>query len=219
MLITNFYSEINLGMFCKASDKVCIIGEQFLNKYKNKIENELKVNVVGAKIYNTNLIGLFCAFNSNGIILTKLSYKEEIPNFKRLFDNVLVLDSKYTAIGNLILCNDKGAIISKKFNEKERKIIEEVLNVETIRFKYANSNLVGSCGLATNKGCIVHKNTKESEIEKIKDILKVNVDIGTANLGSPHLGSCIIANSNGLIVSEKTTAIEINRIIEALGFA
>lgn len=220
LLQINFFSDTNLGLYGKACDKFCIIGKDFLEKYKDFVEKELKVEVYGLKIYNSNFIGLFSCFNSNGIILSKVCYKEEIEEIKKSFDlNILVFENtKFTAIGNLISCNDKGAIVSKKFGKKQVKEIEDVLGVEVVKTNIAKSYLVGSCCLSTNKGALIHRDAKEEEIELVKSVLKIrNVDVGTLNLGSPFVGALGIANSFGFIASEKTTPIEINRAIEALG--
>ena len=79
-------------------------------------------------------------------------------------------------------------------------------------------NNVGSCGVATNSGCLVHRDIEENEIKKVESILKVDVDVETANFGSPFVGSCIIANSKGAIVGESSTGPEVNRIMETLGY-
>jgi len=152
--------------------------------------------------------------------LTKIltnSEKEKFLELKKLFGmNLLILKSKFTAVGNLILCNGKGAIISKVFNKKEKKEIEDCLGVEAVFSSIAGIQTVGSCGIATNKGCLLHRDAKEEEIKIVEDVLKVKVDIGTANFGSPFVGSCIIANSKGALVGESTTGPEIVRIQEAL---
>ncbi|MCS7123699.1 MAG: translation initiation factor IF-6, partial [Candidatus Aenigmarchaeota archaeon] len=205
-----------LGLYCKASDKFSLIGSD-LSSYKNLVEKELKVNVFTIKLYNSNFIGLFSAFNSNGIVLSKLCYTNEINEIKKNIGvNIYVSKSKYTAIGNLILTNDKGCIISKKIEKKEKKEIENVLGVEVVEGTIAKLDLVGSSAIATNKFCLLHRDAKENEIELVRNLLKVEVGIGTINTGSPYIGYGMIANSNGFIVSEKTTPIEINRILEIL---
>lgn len=217
MLITNFFSEINLGLYCKSSDKFFLIGEDF-SKYINLIEKELKVRGFPLKLYNSNFIGLFSSFNSNGIILSKLCYRNEVEKIKKeLGINVYVSKSKYTAIGNLIVANDKGCLISKKIEKKEIKEIENVLGVEVVRATIARLDLVGSICVATNNFCLLHRDAKENEIKLVKDVLKVDVGIATINTGSPYIGYGMVANSNGFVVSEKTTPVEINRIFEIVG--
>jgi len=214
-LIIDFFGSNEIGLYCFSSDKICILGKDFEVK-KQLIEKELKVEVFTTKLYNTNFIGLFSKFNSNGIVLSKLCSKEEIQEIKKLGLNIYVSKSKYTAIGNLILVNDKGAIVSNKISKKEVKEIENVFGVETVQSTIAKSDLVGSSAIATNKGCLVHRDCLEEEAEIIKEVLKVNVNVGTVNSGSPYVGFGIVANSNGFLVSQKTTPIEINRILEIL---
>jgi translation initiation factor 6 len=220
ILQTNFYGDHNLGLFGKSSDKFCIIGNFIPEKIRKKVENVLKVRIIKASIANTELIGLFCCFNSNGILLPRIVIEREMENFKTIkkeFDlNLEILNSRYTALGNLILCNDKGAAISKNFTKKEKLKIEDCLGISSEYSTIARMNTVGSCGVATNNGCLLHRDVKEEEIKKIEEILKVSADIGTANFGSPFVGSCMIANSNGTVIGESTTGPEIVRVSEAL---
>jgi translation initiation factor 6 len=215
---TDFEGDHNLGLFAKASDKICLAGNVVSDKVKKEMENILNVPLINVLVSDTNLCGLFIAINSNGILLPKIVSENEIKKFKTIckeFDmNLEILNSKYTAIGNLILCNDKGAIISKFFSKNEKRKIQDCLNVETEYSTIARINTVGSAGLATNKGCLLHRDAEESEIILVKDLLKVDVGIGTANFGSPFVGSCIVANSNGCIVGLSTTGYEISRIME-----
>ena len=132
--------------------------------------------------------------------------------------NVTVINTKFTALGNLVLCNDKGAVMSSVISKKEKKKIEDCLGVGGEYGSLASITTVGSCGIATNKGCLVHRDASEEEIKVVENILKVPVDIGTANFGSPFVGSCIIANSNGAVIGESTTGPEVTRIMEALLF-
>ena len=94
--------------------------------------------------------------------------------------------------------------------------IQDCLDVEIKYSKIANISVVGACGIATNKGCLLHKDVKEKETEAVQEVLKVEVDIGTANFGSPFVGACGFANSNGAIVGESTTGPEVARLMETL---
>ncbi len=218
----DFQGDHNLGLFAIASDNFCLTGNIVSKEVSNTIEKVLDVSVVNAAISNTDLCGIFAVMNSNGMLLPKIVYDHEVERIKELvkeFDiNVQVMDSKYTAVGNLVLCNDKGAILSKLFSVKEIYKIKDCLGIETEVSTVANINTVGSSGIATNKGCLLHRDAQESEINLIKDLLKVDADIGTANFGSPFVGSCMIANSNGCVAGLSTTGHEITRLMEALKF-
>lgn len=216
----NFSGDRNLGIYAKSSDKFCLAGNFVREKDLKILEKVLKVEAVHANVFNTDFASIFSAFNSNGIILPKLIFENELKFFKGLTKkfgmNLAVLKTKYTAVGNLILCNDRGCVISKLFSRADKKVIEDCLDVETESFSIAGLDNVGSCGIATNLGCLVHRDAEESEVENLESVLKVEVDIGTANFGSPFVGSCIVANSNGMLIGDKTTGPEVTRAMEAL---
>ncbi len=213
----DFFGDPNVGLFGKANDDFCLIGKDIPTK---KIRKALKVKVYKLTLLHTSLIGLFCALNSNGIIVPALVADEEIEKLRKICRefsiNLCILKSKYTALGNLIVCNDEGAIISKVFTRKQKELIEDCLGVETVFGKIAGLNIVGSCCFATNKGCLIHRDAKESEIKKVEKVLKVECAIGTVNSGSPFISSGLIANSNGAIIGSRTTGYELSRIMEAL---
>lgn len=217
---TNFHGDTNIGLFAKASDKLCFVGNFVMDKTVEKMQDVLGVEVRKITIANTDLIGIFCVMNSNGILLPKIANRRELDFFARLKKefgfNITLLPSRFTALGNLIAANDNGAIISKVFSQVSKRKIEDCLDVETDYSSVARQTIVGSLSVATNKGCLLHRDAEESEMKRIEDILKVKVDIGTANFGSPFIASCIVANSNGAIVGEQTTGPEVVRIAETL---
>jgi translation initiation factor 6 len=128
----------------------------------------------------------------------------------------LTVGSDFTAIGNLILCNDKGAVTSSLLTKKEMGLISDCLGVECAASKVAGMDNVGSCGIATNEGCLLHRDSTEEELDFIQEVLKVDTDIGTANFGSPFVGGCAVANSKGLVAGASTTGPEISRMMESL---
>lgn len=211
----------NLGMFARTTEKFCLVGNPITEKNLREIEDHLNVHVLQSSIANTELVGMFCAANSNGIVLPKIALARELQDLKnklKKFDvNLYIVKSKFTTIGNLILCNDKGAVLSRFLPVDEKKSVADVLGVETEYGTVAGMSVVGSSGVATNKGCLLHRDADENEIENVENILKVEADIGTANFGSPFVGSCMIANSHAVIVGEGTTGPEIVRIQETLG--
>lgn len=216
----NFFGDHNLGLYAKCSDKVCFLGSFVQKKIEERISEILDVKVIKANISGTDFIGIFCAINSSGLVLPNIVKKTEIeklkPVLKSLDMNYSVVNSKFNCLGNLVLCNDNGAVISKTFSKLEKKKIENALDIEAEYGNLSGMNIVGSAAVATNKGCLVHRDAKDDEIKKIEDVLKVNTDIGTANFGSPFVGSSFFANSNGAVVGDSTTGPEVSRIAETL---
>lgn len=221
VLQTDFFRDYNIGLYAKASDSVCVIGNHIPHKRVAEIRKVIGAEVFQTNIANSEIVGIFCALNSNGILLPKIASQDEIKNFKKIAQelgmSLAVVKSKFTALGNLILCNDKGAVVSRLLSPSDKKMIEKCLGVKSEYGTVAGLNSVGSCGIATNKGCILHRDASEEELDKFQGVLRVDTDIGTANFGSPFLGSCGIASSKGVVLGEGTTGPEATRIMETLG--
>ena len=202
-----------IGLMGFATDKYAIISPKF------KEDHVLDVPTLKTRLYGTNLVGMFCAGNSFGLVLpyftTESEYKKIIDFSKEVGFNVVKLDGKNTALGNLITANDKAALISETI--RNYMAVEEVLDVETTSMTISGQAEVGGHVLATNRGFITHP-VAQDQIEDIKEILKVEGMTGTVNCGVPYVKSGLIANSNGYITGMDTTGIELQRIDDALGF-
>ena len=171
-------------------------------------------------INNSNLLGVYVASNKYGIIVPHIIREDELNKLKSYMNdsyNIGVLKSIDNAFGNLILCNDKGAIISSLL-ENYRAEIENILNVETVVYEFADYYLPGSLSLATNYGCLIHPLSTDEEIKYISSVLKVNeVDVSTVNRGVPFLSSGAIVNDKSGIFGNDCTGPEMMRITSVLG--
>ncbi|MBI4170180.1 MAG: translation initiation factor IF-6 [Candidatus Aenigmarchaeota archaeon] len=212
MLRMNFAGDPNLGLYGFATDEYCVVG---VHAARDKIEKELKVKAHFFTVFNTGLLGIFAAGNSSGIVVPNLLEKDERKHLHMA--DVLYLTSRYTALGNLILMNDNGIILSPLLR-KERQEIENFFGLRCAITKIAGTVVVGNLGIATNKGCLLHPRVKKQEMKLIEDTLGVEADIGTVNFGSPYPGAGVIANSFGFVASRQSSGPELGRITEALGF-
>ncbi|MFC2143177.1 translation initiation factor IF-6 [Candidatus Aenigmatarchaeota archaeon] len=213
---TNFRGDPNIGMYGFASDKYCIVGNNVGKKNIDKLKKMLKVKIIPSSIFNTQFLGMFCAGNSDGIVIPKVAL-EIGTDIQKKFKNMLVLNTKYTALGNLILLNDNGVVISSLI-KKEKNIIKKFFSLDVEVMELAETSIVGNAGIATNNGCVLHPVTKDDDIKKISSVLGVEADIGTVNYGSMFVGSGTIANKNGFITGFPTSGPELGRMVETLGF-
>lgn len=167
---------------------------------------------------NSNLLGIYTASNKYGIIVPNI-IKEDEHNLLKSYvggAQIGILKSIDNAFGNLILCNDKGAIISS-FLKDYMKQIEDILNVETEVFEFAGSFLPGSISIVNNNGCLVHPLANDDEIEKITSILKVeDTDVSTINRGIPYLNAGAIVNDKSGIFGLDSTGPELMRLTSVL---
>jgi translation initiation factor 6 len=213
----DFRGDPNIGLYGFATDNYCVLGAEPQKRILSQIKKTLQTDIKISTITGTELIGLFASGNSNGIILTKIIESYELNKLKKLFGiNLEIIKTKETAMGNLILCNDNGCLISKSLI-KCKKTIADVLGCEVVTGTVANLDIVGSTAIASNIGCLCHREAKESEMKKIEKILKVKVDVGTVGYGSPFIKSGLIVNSRGVLYSEGTTGAELGRISEVFG--
>ncbi len=216
VLRTNFEGDPNVGLYGFATDKYLIAGA---DKYLPKLKETLKVQAHSVHFINMDLAKLFSAGNSSGMVIPEFVEdfdKEEIDKI-RSHIKVLSIKTPYTSLGNLILMNDNGIVLSP-FLRKHKSELSKFFGIECQISKIALMNIVGSLGFATNKGCLVHPKIREKEKRLIEKTLQVTVDVSTVNFGSPYPGSGIIANSNGFVVSEWTSGPELGRITDVLGF-
>lgn len=181
---------------------------------------DIRPNIVRIETFiaGSPVIGSFVAMNSYGMIVPDLITDDELEilqkNTKKEFQ-ITSISLEDNAFGNLILCNDKGAIISPKL-EEAREIIERALKVPTRVLRFADSDLAGSCGLANNSGVLVHPMITEEEATIIEKTLKVEIDVSTVNCGSPYLGGGAIVNDSIAIFGQDSTGPELQRIMEIL---
>ncbi|MBR9680514.1 MAG: hypothetical protein GOU98_01665 [Candidatus Altiarchaeota archaeon] len=152
---------------------------------------------------DSNLLGMFFEGNKNGIVGT------ENADLK-----VTKIETKYTALGNLICATDKGAVISPLI-ENKKKEIENALKVKASVTQIAGIDIIGSLVLANNKGAVVHPNASETEMDIVAKALKVHVDQATI-LRSGFLGSMAVANDDILIITPSVMAPEMAQIAEIL---
>ena len=211
------YRSPNVGLFTRTNDKTLLLPFGFAETKTKRLKEYLDVEeIIYVSIAGTRLMGPMTVMNNNGILLPSTVSDEEIQIVKQTGLNVERLKSKFTAIGNLISANDKGAIVSNLFSEEVDEDIKDTLGVPIQRMSIAGYVQVGSMVVATNAGAIVHPNANDAEISRISETLQIEAEPATVNGGSPFLASGIIANFSSVIVGGLTTGPELIMISRAL---
>ncbi|MFX1455351.1 MAG: hypothetical protein ACFFDB_08230 [Promethearchaeota archaeon] len=222
ILRSQVFGRSLIGIYLTANNSYILYPPTLLKPLLKKYKTIFKESFYPITIYNSILIGVYIASNKFGIILPHIIKDDELEkledNFKGESNSpqIGILKSIDNAYGNLILCNDKGAIISSLLKEY-RKEIEDILNVETVVYEFADTYLPGSISLANNHGCVVHPLSTDEEIEYISSVLKVDeVDVSTVNRGIPYLSSGAIVNDESGIFGVNCTGPEMMRITSVL---
>jgi len=214
-----FFGTAEVGLFAVPTEEICLIPPQLKPRQKKLIEDVLGVKVIPTTLAGSILLAPMAVGNSNGILFSNMVLEEEIEAVRKLVGdlNIGVVEGKYTAIGNLVLANDRAALASSILPKRALKKIEDVLGVEVVTGRIAGRSYVGSLATVTNIGGLVFAEVSEEEEKKLSEIFKVDVIPGTVNNGIRFVRSGVIANSRGAIVGSMTTGPELMTISRALG--
>ena len=208
----------NVGVFITATDNLAIVPYNLLDERVEIIKETLDVEVIKSSISGSSLIGSLSVANSNGIVVSPHVLDREVKQFKDMGLNVATIPGQYTAVGNIVAANDKGAIASPFLEDEAIQVLEETLDVDVKASHIVGSDIIGSLIKVTNRGFLMSPNALKSEVNFAREVFGVEGDIGTVGRGIPLVGACIIGNSKGAIVAKDSTGPEMARVEEALGF-
>ncbi len=141
----------------------------------------------------------------------------EVKELRDVGLNVHVVHTVFTALGNIILANDKAVMFHKEIEDHELERMVRILDVNRFRKgSIAGIPTVGSVAVITDKGGVVHPDVSDDELEGLSEFFGVPLDVGTVNFGVAFIKTGLVANNYGALVGEKTTGPEIMRIMKAL---
>jgi translation initiation factor 6 len=218
VLVTNLNSNPNVGLYGYATDKYCLLGTEVPDDIAEEISEVLDVPVIRMNIAGTSLLGVFLNGNNKCLLVPKIAFQNELDILDKNKIKYKLIETKFTCLGNNIICNDKGCLVSNEYGEKEIKAIKDALKIDVVKTEIAELNTLGSLAVHTKKGLLCHHEILEHEAELIKKILKVEIFTGTVNMGVPFIGSGIICNNKGFVIGDASGGPEIVNADEALGF-
>ncbi len=206
----------NVGVFIYANDKVALVPPGITREEENTIQEALNVETVRITIAGTFLHGILVIGNNNGIILPRNTNYEEIDVLSKLLKkyglNVYLSGSRYTALGNMFLANNKIGIASEEIEDSEIDKISDTLGIEIIKKNIMGLPIPGSLAVINDSGGVIHPDVSDDEIKELEEILNIGLERSTVNAGIPFIKSGLVANNYGIIVGEITTGPEILRI-------
>jgi len=218
VLVTNFNSNPNVGLYGYATDKYCLLGTEIPEDISEEISEVLNVPIIRMNIAGTSLLGIFLNGNNNCLLVPKIAFQNELDILDKHKIKYKIIDTKFTCLGNNIICNDNGCVVSSEYGEKEIKIFKDALKVGVTKAKIAGLSILGSLAVHTKKGLLCHHEILEHEAELLKKTLKVEIYTGTVNMGVPFIGSGILCNNHGFIIGDASGGPEVVNADETLGF-
>ncbi len=203
-----------IGLFLKTNDEVTLAPPGLPKKNAEQIRDVLGTRVVHVLIEQSPLVGLLAAMNSKGIALPCFAEKHAVALLKKEGLNPLVFKGPLTP-GNLIVCNDRCALVSPLVPSDEAKRIGDAFGVEVFQQALAGSTVVGATCVANNNGVLAYNEASEIELKFLEKIFHCKAVGGTSNFGTVCNCLGVIANDRAVLVGETTTGFELQRVFEA----
>jgi translation initiation factor 6 len=209
VILSDIFGDPNVGIFSFANENIAILPAGISPKKVESYQEALGTEACSIGIADSRLVGVYASGNSNAILLPYIVTVEEISKIRSMGAKIAVIQEKRTALGNLILCNDYGAVIDPRLKPKTVAAIEKALNVPVENGTIGGLPQVGSLAIASNKGVLANPMIEESEKKRITEVLEVPVSVGTVNSGVPYPKSGIVVNSKGAVVGSHTLGSEL----------
>ena len=215
--LIDIYRSPNIGIFLRANERFLLVPKGIAQTKADKLCQGLEVTAVPTSIGESRLLGVLTAMNSNGILVSRLAEEIEVGEIRAATGlNVYRLESKLTAVGNLVAANDKCALVSPALDARAVSQVRDVMGTEVLRTAIGEYYQVGSFVVATNSGAAVYPGLDENEVGKLGSALGVEAYPTSVNSGVPFVASGLIANSKNAIVGSQTTGPELVFITRAL---
>ncbi len=213
----NLYGNPNIGVYLTATDSYVLVPDDIGGSEEEVIREVLGVDsIVRLRIHGMRLVGVMAGGNSNCVALPRDATLEAEVVKKRLDVNVVLLPSRNNAIGNVMVANDRAALVFPGMEDEAVKALRECLGVEVEKGSIAGVQTVGAALVVTNRGGVVHPEASEDEIRFLEELFRVPIEPATINFGVELVRTGLVANSYGALVGEDTTGPEIARIQLAL---
>ncbi len=207
--LSDVFGDPNVGIFSFANEKLAILPAGTTQKKLDVYKQALEVEAFGVGIADSRLVGIYLAGNSNAVLVPYITTDDELRVLRQTGEQIVVIKEKRTALGNIILCNDYGAVLDPRLKEPTVTAIDKALKVPHSMATIGGLPHVGALAMASNNGVLANPIIKESEKRQISETLGVPVEIGTVNSGVPYPRAGLVVNSKGAVVGAMTLGSEL----------
>jgi translation initiation factor 6 len=217
LYLVEIYRSPNVGIFLRTNDKFLLAPKGIASTKSQMIAGYLKVTPCFISVEGTRLLGPLAVMNNKGVMVSRMIEDYEVKEISAKTGLPVVrFDSKYTAVGNLVAANDRGAVVSPILDSKSVAQVRDILDVEVYKLAIEEYVQVGALIVATNSGVAVYPKLSEQEVQHVGDLFGVDAYPTSINGGIPFLSSGLVANSENAIVGNLTTGPELIFLTKAL---
>ncbi|MGA3404434.1 MAG: translation initiation factor IF-6 [Candidatus Bathyarchaeia archaeon] len=215
VILADVFGSPNIGVYCFCNEELAVVPPGLTNRKLKQFAETLDVNVCSTTVGGSTLVGALVTGNSKGLLVPHTIQDYELHRIEE-FSKVVIVESKWTALGNVVLANDFGVILHPDAPREITKSMDD-LGVQPAHGNIGALPFVGALAIATNQGALLSPNTLKEEQSVIEAALKVGTELSTTNGGVPFVKSGILANSKGAVVGSLTRGAELMQITKVLG--
>jgi len=216
IILADVFGSPNIGVYCFANEKIAIVPPGLTTKKIGQFAETLGVDVCSTTVGGSTVVGALVTGNSNAVLVPHIIRDYELKRIQE-FSKVVVVNSRWTALGNVVLMNDRGAVVHPEASTEIIVAVKDELKVNPTFGKIGNLPFVGALAVATNKGAMLSPNTLAEERLVIRSALQVETELSSTNGGVSFVKSGILANSKGAVVGPLTRGAELMQVTRTLG--
>jgi translation initiation factor 6 len=152
-----------LGVHLKVGEKAAVVPPSTPANLLHDIERLFGVVLVKTRIFDTDVVGSFVTFNTQGLVVGSFIGERESAALESVAP-VHVIRGRFNALGNNVLANDHGAIVHPDFSDDSVAAIGRALRVPSRRGTVAGLGTVGMAGIATNSGAVPTRRLRRTRL-------------------------------------------------------
>ncbi len=216
MLRLKVFGSPNIGLYLAATNRYFLYHSQIPRHKVEMISKELDVEGIQIPLIDTVITSPFLVCNSNGGVVPDLFEEYAYRALREALEargvSLGVVDHKYNALGNTIVANDKGAVVSPVIPLHIKRLISDVLDVEVSTSTVGRFSYTGSLVVVNNRAGLVAPVIHEDEKLLLEDVLGVKLYEGTVNGGVEFIKLGLVVNDYGVLVGDSSQGPELMNI-------
>jgi len=208
-----YQNSSDIGAYARMTNKYILLPSSTSEHFTSVFEDVLgdQFCFVRSNIAGTAIVGRLTCGNSNGLLVPLTTTDSELKAIREeLPEGIQVrrIPERFSALGNVIACNDNIALVHPELDPDTLEAIRDVLLVDVFPTLIAGEPLVGSYSMFTNRGGIASPLSKVEELEELSSQLGIRIESATVNRGSGLVSAGACGNDFSLFCGWDTTALE-----------
>ncbi len=206
-----------IGAYSKVFGVNAVVNKNTPQGFLRRLRDFLRVDSIAVtNIGGVHAVSSMIAANSNFIIAPDTIEDEELSELRSLGKEIMRVESRLKAWGNMMLLSDKGALFSTRVSKNEARMIADFLGVDYGFASLANYVAIGALAVPGDELCFASKLLTEREKRLLEDLLKLRVYTVSVNDGLAFIRLGMLVSPYGVLVGESTTGAELMNISLAL---